>query len=621
MFPFSEARPVQKEFIADVKNCLDNGRHLIANAPTGLGKTAATISSCLEYGIENGKTIFFLTPKHSQHQLAIDTLRLIKKKFPDKSFVSTDIIGKKWLCSVGGIQELTSGEFHNYCRTVVREERCNYYNNTRSKSHALTSSAESKLKELLLLQPLHAEETLSDRFCPYELLTELARKSDIIIGDYYHIFSPHRGPLLMKMKKELNDLILIVDEAHNLPDRVRSLMTRKISSLSLEMAMKEAKTFGYEDIKQRILGIMEAMESVRRDKLKDGAENFIEKDAFARLMEEKAGNLGDFTEALDEAAKEVIKDKKRSYIDMLSEFIRGWMESDEKGYSRVISKRKTLGGKKFTLLSHRCLDPSLYTGDIIGGTHSTIIMSGTLSPTEMYRDILGFQPDRTDMRSYKSPFLRKNRLNIIVRGVTTKYSMRTDDNYAKMAGHIVEACHRIPNNVAVFFPSYFMRDMMHRLVRDRLGKEIILEEQNAGKAEKRMIYDRFVAAHEKGAVLLGVQAGSFAEGVDLPGKFLNGVIVVGIPLERPDLETKALIEYYDYKFRRGWDYGYTYPAMVRSIQAAGRCIRSESDRGVCIFLDERFGWANYRKVFPPDLDIRTMDNPAALVGEFFKDTT
>ena len=617
MFPFSEVRPVQRDFMEDVRHCLDNEKHLIANAPTGLGKTAATISTSLDFAMQHGKTVFFLTPKHSQHQIAVDTLRVIKKKFPDRSFISTDIIGKKWLCSVSGIHDLKNAEFHNYCRTVTKEERCNYYNNTRTKTHSLTAQGEMKLKEMLILQPMHAEETMSNEFCPYELLTDLARKSSIIIGDYYHIFSPHRGPLLMKMKKEMSDIILIVDEGHNLPDRIRSLMTKKTSSLSLERAMKEAKVLGIDDLKQKIIGIMEALEMSSREKLKGCQENFLGKEDFIQMVEKSVGSIEDFVGALDQAAEDVIKDKKRSYMDMLSDFIAAWAKGDEKGYSRVISHAKTFSGKKMTVLSHTCLDPSLYAGDAINCTHSTIIMSGTLSPPEMYRDVLGFAHDRTEMRNYKSPFLRKNRLNIIVRGVTTKYSERTDENYSRIAKHITNACSLIPNNVAVFFPSYFMRNLVYDMIKKHMTKEIILEEKDAGKSEKRMIYDRFVAAHEKGAVLLGVQAGSFSEGVDLPGKFLNGVIIVGIPLERPDLDTKALIEYYDYKFKRGWDYGYTYPAMTRSIQAAGRCIRSESDRGVCIFLDERFTWANYRKVFPTDLDIRVADDPAPLVREFF----
>jgi DNA excision repair protein ERCC-2 len=119
-------------------------------------------------------------------------------------------------------------------------------------------------------------------------------------------------------------------------------------------------------------------------------------------------------------------------------------------------------------------------------------------------------------------------------------------------------------------------------------------------------------------LLLGVQAGSFSEGVDMPGNFLNGVIIVGVPLEKPDLKTKALIDYYEYMFKRGWDYGYAYPAMIRCLQAAGRCVRSESDRGVAVFIDERFLWSNYRKIFPSDMEISITNEPEKLIREFWK---
>ena len=117
--------------------------------------------------------------------------------------------------------------------------------------------------------------------------------------------------------------------------------------------------------------------------------------------------------------------------------------------------------------------------------------------------------------------------------------------------------------------------------------------------------------------MLGVQAGSFSEGVDLPGNYLNAVIIVGIPLEKPELETKALIEYYDKKFNAGWNYGYIYPAMQRCMQAAGRVIRSENDRGVAIFMDERFLWGNYRKFFA-DIDFVITDKPEKLISSFFR---
>ena len=244
-------------------------------------------------------------------------------------------------------------------------------------------------------------------------------------------------------------------------------------------------------------------------------------------------------------------------------------------------------------------------------------MSGTLFPQEMYKNILGF-PENTVLKSYDSSFSKENRLNLIVPDVTTKYSKRTDENYAKMAKYIVTCVNKIKGNCAVFFPSYFIRDMLYRMIKPHLEKVILLEEQNSNKEERKKVYNRFVSLHKEGAVLLGVQAGSFSEGIDLAGDFLNGVIVIGIPLERPDLMTKSLIDFYDKKFDRGWDYGYSYPAMIRCIQAAGRCIRTETDRGVCIFMDERFLWGNYKKVFPTDMRFTVTNTPEQDISNFWK---
>src|SRR3989344_5688875 len=162
MFPFSVVRPVQQAFMNDIAEALEKRQHLIANAPTGLGKTAATLSVTLDYALKNQKTVFFLTPKHSQHQIAVETLRLMKEKQRadgGTQFTACDLIGKKWLCSVLGIEELTTSEFGEYCRAMVKDERCRYYANTRTKNHTLTYAGLQMLSTLKARQPLHAEES------------------------------------------------------------------------------------------------------------------------------------------------------------------------------------------------------------------------------------------------------------------------------------------------------------------------------------------------------------------------------------------------------------------------------------------------------------------------------
>ena len=137
------------------------------------------------------------------------------------------------------------------------------------------------------------------------------------------------------------------------------------------------------------------------------------------------------------------------------------------------------------------------------------------------------------------------------------------------------------------------------------------------KNEKQEMLEKYKEYADTGAVLLGAVSGSFSEGIDLPGDFLKCVIVIGIPLSVPDLETNKLIEYYDEKFKKGWDYGYSLPAMSRCLQGAGRCIRTETDKGVIIFLDRRFTWGNYHKVFPKDMNLKITQLYIDRIKEFF----
>ena len=130
--------------------------------------------------------------------------------------------------------------------------------------------------------------------------------------------------------------------------------------------------------------------------------------------------------------------------------------------------------------------------------------------------------------------------------------------------------------------------------------------------------NKFRSYKKVGSVLFAVSGGSFSEGVDLPGEELKGVIIVGLPLSKPDIETKSLIEYYDHRFSRGWDYAYMFPAMIRVIQGAGRCIRSEKDKGVIIYLDERYSLSNYFRCFPKDFKAKITKLPEEHIKKFFK---
>ncbi len=600
LFPFEKVRPGQKEFMDDVEYAIKNRMNIVANAPTGIGKTVATLVPALEYALKNDKTVFFLTPRHSQHMIAVETLRLMKKK---ANFVAVDLIGKKWLCPIEGVDFLSTNEFNEYCKYMRKEEKCPFYNNTWQHGK-LTDGAKGKLMEISINSPVHADEIklMSGNYCPYEILINLSKESSVIIADYYHLFSPYSN-LLLRANKKIEDSILIIDEAHNLGERIMKLMSTSLSTRSLGWAIKEAEQFGFDMIKRQLKELKAALPKISdRDKI-------ISKE---ELVEKIRYDYFDMVSNLKVAADEVREEKKKSYISSVAKFLDAWESSDE-GFSRIY-KRDKLGN---AYIFFNCLDPSAVSKDIFDRAHSSILMSGTMKPLEMYIDILGLDKTRTIGKEYSTPFPKKNRLDIIVPGTTTKYSMRGNEMWKTMAEYITKLSDAIPGNLAVFFPSYDIKEKIMSFCKNSIKKQIIEEVRNLTKDEKTRIYRRFLANSFNGAVLFGVLGGSFSEGVDFPGNAINGVIIVGLSLRQPTLETKVMINYYDKKFHRGWDYAYIYPAVVKSLQAAGRCIRSEFDRGVIIYLDERYLWSNYRKLFPSDLNIKVTKEPCKYVKNFF----
>ena len=243
-------------------------------------------------------------------------------------------------------------------------------------------------------------------------------------------------------------------------------------------------------------------------------------------------------------------------------------------------------------------------------------MSGTLNPTEMFADLLGFPKDSLQ-KSYSSPFQEKNKLSLIVPRTSTKFKMRSEEQYKRIAHICAEMVDAIPGNSAVFFPSYNLKYDVGKYLETLCKKTVFNEERGMTKDDRLQLLNAFKQYKSQGAVLLGVASGSFGEGIDLPGDLLKGVIVVGVPLGRPDLETQAMIQYYDRKFGKGWDYGYVLPAFTKTLQNAGRCIRSETDRGVVIFLDERYAWPMYIRCFPEEWDLKISVAYVQAISEFF----
>ena len=244
LFPYNKTRNSQKEMMNAVESTLKNQKFILIHAPTGLGKTAGALAPALEYAIAHNKTIFFLTSRHTQQSIVFETVQKMNEKHGQDIQV-TGIIGKKHMCSQSNVEQLNANDFAEYCKALVGDKACTFYENSKKKTikEFIENQVRNKRpEELIKICKTHY-------LCPYEISTQIAKNAKVIISDYYYIFNPHiRNILFTKIKKELKDAIIIVDEAHNLPQRLRKLLTRQISNKILVLALKEAKKYQQENL-------------------------------------------------------------------------------------------------------------------------------------------------------------------------------------------------------------------------------------------------------------------------------------------------------------------------------------------------------------------------------------
>lgn len=608
LFPHDKIRPVQETFIQEVLSSLENKKCLIVHAPTGLGKTAAALCPALSFAQKKNLTVFFLTSRHTQHKIVLDTIRAIKEKY-GLNIVTTSVVGKKHMCLQPNVEAMRSNDFSEYCKYLRTNDKCDYYTNVRTKQ---TADCRIALSELSMAAPSTTEEVIAKssgcRVCPYEISLLMAEKSQVIIADYYYLFnSSIREVFLAKIKKTLSESIIVIDEGHNLPSRLRELLTKKLSNAGIKRAIKEAKEHQKEDLISKLVELQDILNKLSKD-LKNHEEHKVDQAAVTEAIE-RFCKYDDFVDELEEAADAVRDKERQSSLGSLAGFLKSWPDASS-GFCRIVKREDP-----FVTLSHRCLDPSVASKEVIDNSYASILMSGTLTPTTMYKDLLGFPKDSVE-KEFESPFPQQNKLALIIPKTTTKFTERNDAQFQMIAKICADIINEVPGSCAIFFPSYQLRDTVNNYFQGLCEKTLLLEQPDLSKEEKQKLLDKLRHYGLRGAVLLGTAAGSFGEGVDLPG-VLKAVIVVGLPLDRPTLETQELINYYDARFGKGWEYGYTLPALTKCLQNAGRCIRSEHDRGVVVFLDQRYTHPNYLRCFPSEWQLKISVDYKPLIQNFF----
>jgi DNA excision repair protein ERCC-2 len=462
--------------------------------------------------------------------------------------------------------------------------------------------------------------------CPYEIMSLYAKTSNIVIMNYSHLFSPDFQDIIFQwLEMEPEKVTLIVDEAHNLGDAVRAMSARILTMRMLDMAEREVEKFegtlgqarleesrmesswrreGIKVIRTILPRLKKFMHS-RLGRMQEG-EALLDSDLFRTFLfdgmekiEEALSYFSDVAVAvaelnLAEGDKENLTGDIQSNLALVLLFLRDVEQAEEdQSYQKKIVVTGN-GENKWVRLEVNKIDPAPIIRRITDNVNATIMLSGTLSPLKAYELYCLGEAGRAKKVSLPNPFPSENRLLLAAKKASTQLERREDaDNRQEIIGHIQSMIEEIPGNVAVFFTSYPMMNNYQETClasAQKAGKKLCVEPRSSEEVPD-LLGEFFKLGTKGGGVLLGVCGGKLAEGIDYRGQALNGVTVVGLPLGVYDEIQKEVNSYYTRKYGKidGMLIAYTLPAINRGLQAAGRVIRAESERGVLLFCDRRFG--------------------------------
>ena len=629
-------RSAQEKMITEGIIALEEKGFLFAAAPTGIGKTAASLAAAIEIARNSGfpKQVLFLTGRQSQHKIVVETIKSINSKLshdiPDVKVV--DIIGRESMCEE--VDKITG--------------KCSCEDNIVEGSK---QKRRDDLKDLILQSPKHVDEVIKigrkKKICSWTASRSAVRECDILICDYNHVFVENVSESsLSAMKIDLENCILVVDEAHNLPDRIRNGLERRAiikifrdSRLEIDEYLgskeQEIKKLDLSEMHDNhdISGIKEALRQMR--KLEKQMKIWYKKkesDLIKSGKKDMKISTEDFIGEIDSILNEEINVKINNNFSILKKLIiqlrRVKVDQDDEEEKETASTRLAdllaitleylhnnalvlvfdLLGEEGRVRSF-LLDPGVISGPIFTDTSGAILMSGTLFPPEMYADLLQIPRARKIiMTEYDSPFLADRRPILVAKDVTTKYTERNQKNTEKIREHILAVIMNTPGHVAFFSPSYALMD-------DILGDanwlpghiKIIDEEKRMSKSRVNGIVDELLneRRNQRQVLLAGVLSGKLAEGVDYPNNILDAVICLGLPLAPPSARQDALKDYYVERFgnNKAWRYTSTQPAINSILQALGRPIRKSADRAIVILLEKRIMMRQFRNCLPVNVNI------------------
>jgi len=628
-------RDAQKEMVIDGINILFKQGFLLAAAPTGIGKTAASLASSIEVARNNQNQILFLTGRQSQHKIVIETVRSINSNL-DKEISEVkvvDLIGRESMCE--DVDKMTG--------------KCS------CEDGIIESSRQSRrddMKEYILKKPNHVDDIIekskNKKICAWATARSAVKDCDILVCDYNHVFVENVSESsLSAMGIDLENTILIIDEAHNLPDRIRNGLERRAILRVFRDARDEIDEFlGTKERVMKKLDLSENHDNFDTRSINEALRQM--KKIFKHMniwYKKKQGDLiksgkkdmkiptiefiGEIDSILSEDLDAKIDNKYTMLRKMIKQLYRVKVEQDEEEDEKETASTRLADILSisleylhnpalvlvFDLLGDEgrvrsfLLDPGVVSGPILASTGGAILMSGTLFPPEMYSDLLQIPENkRILMKEYESPFLGDKRPVLVAKDVTTKFTERNFHNTEKIRKHILSVVANTPGHVAFFAPSY-------ALLQDILGDAswlpgYITIKEESNRMSKRMVNGYVDDLHrerrnKRQVLLAGVLSGKLAEGVDYPNNILDAVICLGLPLAPPSARQDALKEYYVQRFgnNKAWRYTSFQPAINSIMQALGRPIRKSEDRAIVILLEKRIMMRQFRNCLPKSIEL------------------
>ena len=589
-FPYENPREGQTELAETVFRTVRKGKRLFAQAPTGIGKTMSVLYPAVKaLGNSLCERIFYLTAKASTRR---EAYAAAAKIFLSGAKLRTVVLyAKEQLC-------LNEGGCKNGAASRCNPEECPY-------ARGYYDRVDAALTELLegnngfprvLLEKMARKHSI----CPYELSLDLSRFCEIIICDYNYVFDPsvYLRRYFDASEGERGEYVFLVDEAHNLPDRARDMYSARLSSEPFEAVYARVDPAD-EKLESALGGFLMTMRRMarlcteNRQKHEDGTESgyYVNREPSEQVAEQAE----QCRRALDAFVKSDPMHPLSGKLMDLASVLRRFVGIAAYYDTRFLTFAELVHGK-FSIQLY-CLDPSGVLDTATARAKAAVFFSATLTPLDYFSDVLGGGKSAVTL-ALPSPYAPENLCLTVVPTISTRMEDR-EKSYKRIATYIAAAVSAKAGNYMVYFPSYEYLDRVYEKFAARYGQVECVVQRPGMSARER---DDFLAAFkaDEGHLRVGfcVLGGSFSEGVDLPGSRLIGSVIVGVGIPGLSNERNILRDYYENKCERGYDYAYTYPGMNRVLQAAGRVIRREEDKGIVVLIDSRYAEEPYLHLYP-----------------------